>query len=703
MTTLDTILKPRITVEHMALARGWIQGLELSDLAIRYLAGLGDDDGAIDMRSAKGTLIRVLDDLGTTAKRNAIMGGVTLKRQASRIRIDPDAPTLEDFADTLESPDFYCEAELAQLYTQRYSKSLNAGARGLARRSRLIERQLQLITELQHHVCAPMSRQDTLALWFEETLTARLVKAGIDTVETLCIAIVKKPDRWFESVKGIGQSKAERIRRFLLAQRGPLDESMGIAGMQFKAPQGTGISFRASLTAGAPPCLGLDQTSFAEGPTSRLWARSANAKLDGSQGSLRAQAGPSATSANNDLQAIETWLNLKASPKTVALYRRELERVLLFAIRELRKPLSSFTIEDALNYRAFLQNVPDTWISKKGTRQLTEDVSATLTTGARPLAPNPDWSPFAGSLSVSSVKKALVIIQNFFRWTVAANYCAANPFAGVKVHATLASPARTSTRANNHTSNEYARNKEAAEVRRTLTLPTIDAIEQVFVTGDQDDFLIRAKFIFRLACMTGLRISEIAAARRDQMKYMEATPFDGGGWALNVVGKRSKLREVPLPAALIKDLEIYTESRGLPGTLQGLEPGVFLVGKLPSLSHANTDQPTIKDKVALRTHHAGDGVRPQTIHRSLGELFGRAAQLVEAADMQAAQRLRQASAHWLRHTCATHAVAADVPLDVVMSTLGHASLTTTSRYIHTESRRKLREMEKFWSQESDLP
>jgi site-specific recombinase XerD len=41
-----------------------------------------------------------------------------------------------------------------------------------------------------------------------------------------------------------------------------------------------------------------------------------------------------------------------------------------------------------------------------------------------------------------------------------------------------------------------------------------------------------------------------------------------------------------------------------------------------------------------------------------------------------------------------------VPLDVVGSLLGHASLSTTSRYVHTEGRRRLKEMKKFWGQEA---
>jgi site-specific recombinase XerD len=43
-------------------------------------------------------------------------------------------------------------------------------------------------------------------------------------------------------------------------------------------------------------------------------------------------------------------------------------------------------------------------------------------------------------------------------------------------------------------------------------------------------------------------------------------------------------------------------------------------------------------------------------------------------------------------------VAAGVPLDVVGALLGHASLTTTSQYVHAESHRVAKEMKRLWKQ-----
>ena len=52
-------------------------------------------------------------------------------------------------------------------------------------------------------------------------------------------------------------------------------------------------------------------------------------------------------SANNDLQAIQSWLaEFNDSPQTHRTYRKEAERLLLWSLIEKQKPLSSLTRDD---------------------------------------------------------------------------------------------------------------------------------------------------------------------------------------------------------------------------------------------------------------------------------------------------------------------------------------------------------------------
>lgn len=70
-------------------------------------------------------------------------------------------------------------------------------------------------------------------------------------------------------------------------------------------------------------------------------------------------------------------------------------------------------------------------------------------------------------------------------------------------------------------------------------------------------------------------------------------------------------------------------------------------------------------------------------------------------DPAGGQRLARASSHWLRHSCGTHALEKGVPLEVVQSNLGHASLTTTTHYVTAEEQRRYREIERISQTEGE--
>ncbi len=58
-----------------------------------------------------------------------------------------------------------------------------------------------------------------------------------------------------------------------------------------------------------------------------------------------------------------------------------------------------------------------------------------------------------------------------------------------------------------------------------------------------------------------------------------------------------------------------------------------------------------------------------------------------------ADRVEQASAHWLRHTAGSHMANSDVDLRHVRDNLGHESISTTSNYLHSSDDARHRETE----------
>jgi integrase len=70
-----------------------------------------------------------------------------------------------------------------------------------------------------------------------------------------------------------------------------------------------------------------------------------------------------------------------------------------------------------------------------------------------------------------------------------------------------------------------------------------------------------------------------------------------------------------------------------------------------------------------------------------------------ALSYDAHAKLLTTSAHAFRHTFGTRAVARDMPIDVVQRILGHASLQTTSIYVHAERQRMLDAAAQYYSEE----
>ena len=88
------------------------------------------------------------------------------------------------------------------------------------------------------------------------------------------------------------------------------------------------------------------------------------------------------------------------------------------------------------------------------------------------------------------------------------------------------------------------------------------------------------------------------------------------------------------------------------------------------------------------------GIAATTLYEAF---FGRcASELLKDGDQKGAARLAKASTHWLRHTHASHAIAGGMPIEVAQQNLGHASLATTTVYVKTEEKRRMKAVKKFW-------
>jgi site-specific recombinase XerD len=676
----EKIFKELIERRHIALVKAWLQGVDLENVGERYLTEIARETGKTDLRTVKSVALRAVLDLGGLARRHGINKGVSrLVKLAKRIRKTPDGnllsnleeipedsdrPSFEEYKSTLADVDAFSDAELLASYNDKYpAPPTQEKAAPAAREKAWLNELLVLISQLEKLTQKQIAWQDPVGDWFVESLADHMTNAKINTLLDLATAITNRPKDWYLDLPGIGQTKATQIESFARDRLGDYEKAVRAKGLVLPptpAAISSGLWLHAEdLTA---PITNLEH------PTRQM--------LSGEHGRLRSQDGQSALEAINDYEAMKQWLELKSSPATIKLYEREITRLIAWSIQIRRRALSSLSLEDALAYRDFLSNVPAHLLVPKG---------------PRPKSDHPELMRAAGfahsSLKPSSIKKSLVIINGFYAWLVKQNHIVANPFTGVKPPTLLLGTLQESTEAADESGLELARQHKESAVDRTLPQEAIDAIEN-YLNGPHQDkdepFVARSRFLFWFGTMTGLRISEMALARFDHLEFHSSPSGKGGYWDLAVIGKKGKPRQVPFPTRLMRELEIYLEHRGLIGTqasITELPKGTYLIGGFP---------------LSTRGKLKGDGVRPQTIHRALKELFALALRSSELRDPKAAGRLRKATTHWLRHTSATDAVARGVPLDIVSDNLGHSDLKTTSIYVQAERQRKMEETEKLW-------
>jgi len=321
-------------------------------------------------------------------------------------------------------------------------------------------------------------------------------------------------------------------------------------------------------------------------------------------------------------------LSLHEATATRRAYSKEAERLILWAVLERGRALSSLTIEDAIAYRGFLRRPSprERWIGP-----------------ARPRS-SPEWRPFAGTLSARSIAYALTVVGAMFRWLIQQRYLLANPFAGIKVRGV----SREAPLAITHVfaSGEWA-------LLRTVA----DALEWSY--GWSVPAAQRLRFVLDFAYATGLRASELVGSTLGSIE----SDAHGAHW-LHLVGKGSKAGKVVLPPLARSALNRHLVQRGLPTTPAHWIPETRLIGGL--------------------TPDASSGITAARLWRVMRRFFLQAAGVIEPRNASLAEKLRRASPHWMRHSHATRALENGADLTTVRDNLRHASIATTSVYLHSD-------------------
>jgi site-specific recombinase XerD len=446
---------------------------------------------------------------------------------------------------------------------------------------------------------------DEVAQWFAPRAVRALHAHGITTLADLTVRIPRRR-QWWKAVPGLGSASARAIEAFFAAWPALTEKARALV---VASQRGDIVPWEV---------LKLPH------------------EVDGSEGTFRAPLATCTLDASNDYEAVQTWLALHESPATQRTYRKEAERLILWAIVERGRALSSLTTEDAIAYRAFLRHPSPRgrWIGPVRPRK------------------SPEWRPFNGGLSARSVAHALSILGALFRWLIEQRYVLANPFAGIKVRGGNAASALDASHA--FTEGEWA-----------LTRTIADGLEWSY--GWAAPAAQRLRFLLDFGYATGLRASELISATLGQVE----TDARGDHW-LRVTGKGNKLARVALPPLAWEALATYLAERGLPVTVARWRPETPIIGSLEADS--------------------GAAISSVRLWGVLRRFFRLAADSIEADHPPLAEKLRRASPHWMRHTHATHALGRGAELTTVRDNLRHASVSTTSIYLHSDEVKRARQI-----------
>jgi len=490
------------------------------------------------------------------------------------------------------------------------------------------------------------SRAQRISQWFKPKTVKAFKDEGILTLGDLVDLINRRGASWWRSVPRIGAGRAGSIIRFL--QKWPDELGEVAVERHHLAPTDTFDLL--------PVLDPIKKREIAPLGTFQLpgW-------LAGYDGANRSPAF-CFISARNDLEAIQCFLARYAGQShTLRAYTKELERFILWCALVACKPMSSLLVDDCEAYKNFL------------VAPLPEFC------GPRTVKTSKRWKPFAETrMSAASQKQALLVLRAAFDWLVKVRYLAGSPWAAVKDPTVV-------------------EQVDKIDVERALPKDLWDKVigvlvERAAVPENQQDRVALAAIL--LMGDSGLRRAEAASARRSMLKKSR---HGRTVWMLEVLGKRSKMRKVPVSPRTIAALRAHWRDRDADFDAQGIDLPLLAPIVVPGTERA------LCKHVDLGTK----GYNPNSFYDLIAGALKRVSKhggalAPEHAASLTPEHLAQLAAtspHAFRHTFGTLAVEKDMPIVVAQEILGHASASTTAIYVKAREKRIVEAAELYYAQE----
>lgn len=340
----------------------------------------------------------------------------------------------------------------------------------------------------------------------------------------------------------------------------------------------------------------------------------------------------------------------RGSAQTYSAYRNDIERFLLWSwcLKGVSLPYFGKNPYDLEEFFDFINNPPRSWSTVGQRYHLDQNGFA-----------NPEWRPFkinhndqdetgktsrsktiSRKLTQNTINRIFSSLSSLFSYLHEQDYISKNPVPVAKSHSQYNVKRPRPEPTNRHFSKD-----QWDFIKRHLT-----------ELADTDPLYERSRFAVLLMKTCYLRISEISTYQKRGATMGQFKPPNRHRdcWIFEVYGKGREVREVTVPDDFLPELERYRLSRNL-------TPLPYDGEQTPLINKIRGKGPM--------------GARQAT--RMIDEAFASCANKLSAAEGdKAADKLRVATTHFLRHTGVTFDLE-DRPIKHLQVEVGHKSSRTT--------------------------
>ncbi len=352
------------------------------------------------------------------------------------------------------------------------------------------------------------------------------------------------------------------------------------------------------------------------------------------------------------------YIGRNKSEHTYVRFRNDIEKFLLWVILVDLKPLDDLRKGDMLRYIDFCVAPPVEWISGNlHDRFIQENGYFTS---------NPKWRPFRQTApkydkervldpkrfrpALQTLQSTFVALSSFYRHLIDEEICFGNPVPLAK-----------------RDCKHLIKDSQVKSVSRLTEQQWQYLLVTAVELADSDPIFERNLFVIATMKTLFLRLSELSE-RQDWTPLMSHFWSDeDNAWWFKAYGKGKKVRDITVPKSYLPFLARYREWRGM--------------SPLPTKGEQNVLVEKIRGRGGLTSRH---------VSRLVQQVFDAAFDKMKTEKgLDQAQKLKEATTHYLRHTGASMEIERDRPLKDLSEDLGHSSSATTDTvYVQVERKRR---------------